>query len=154
VPERKAVRHVYHVVSLIVCGLLAACATVPPAFEPQTSDERAIVRLLQTIESGYNTGNVDEQLAPYAPDAIIETLLAGGKAVSRDEFAVMLRAQMQQSTIVIRPIAVRILSTDQAEAEAIVRRAPSAGGEIIGRRMYRLVRREGQWRIIEARYVP
>ena len=47
----------------------------------------------------------------------------------------------------IRPIAVKILSTDQAEAEAMVRQAPSAGGELIGRRVYRLVRREGQWRI-------
>jgi len=131
----------------MVCGLVAACAPVPPAFAPQTSDEWAIVRLLQAIESGYNTGNVDEQLAPYAPDAMIETILAGGKAVSRDQFGAILRAQTRQTKIMIRPIAVKILSTDQAEAEAMVRRAPSAGGEIIGRRVYRLVRREGQWRI-------
>jgi len=143
---------VISVLSLVVCVCFAACATLPPPFEPQTPDERAIVGLMQTIESGYNTGNVEKQLSPYASDAIIETLLAEGRAVSRDQFAEILRAQTRRSPIVIRPVTVKVLSADRAEAVALIHSAPGAGGELLDRRTYRLVRREGQWRIVEARY--
>ncbi len=107
---------VIYVVSLVVCMCLAACATFPPPFEPQTSDEQAIVGLLQTLASGYNTGNVEKQLAPYASDASIETLLLDGQAVSRDQYAKILRARTQRRPIVIRPVTVKLLSADRAEA--------------------------------------
>lgn len=141
------------ILSLIICLGLAACATLPPAYEPQTPDEQAIVQMLQKMASGYNTGNVEKQIAPYTSDAIIETLLLDGQAVSRDQYAEVLRAQVQRSVIEIRPITVKVLSEDRAEAVAIISRAPSHGGDFLGERKYRLARREGQWRIVEARYI-
>ena len=142
----------YSVLCLVTSIVLTACVSLPPTFEPKTPDEQAIVQLMQMLESGYNTGDVEMQLTPYAADAVIETLLLEGRAVSRDQYAKAMRAWTRRNPIEIRPVAINVQTADRAEAVALVRRAPSEGGEILGRRSYRLVRREGQWRIIEARY--
>jgi hypothetical protein len=68
--------------SVVVCVCLTACATLPPAYEPHTPDEQAIVGLFQTIESGYNTGKVEKQISPSTPDARIASFLVEGRTVS------------------------------------------------------------------------
>jgi ketosteroid isomerase-like protein len=147
----------YHVASRIVwgvimCGLLAACATVPTDDERQTPDERTIVQLLKDHVSAYNARDTEALLAAYAPDAKIETLLAYGAVASREQFAVLLRELSVQHTAFLRSLTVNVLSDNRAEATALIRLVDK-DDNIIFRRGYQLERHAGQWRIVAEHFV-
>ena len=142
----------HQLISLMICGLLAACATVGPDVELPTVDERAITAVIQGIVSAYNARDLEAQLAAYAADAKIEPLLARGAMVSRDHYAALRRGWTTRGQLYLRSVAVRIRSDDEAQATALFRLIDGSE-HILGRRSYRFARRNGQWLVVEARFV-
>ena len=142
----------YQIISLMIFGLLAACATVSPDVELPTVDERAITAVIQGIVSAYNARDLEAQLAAYAVDAKIESLLARGAMLSRDRYAALRRGWTTRGQVFLRSVAVRVLSDDTALATALFRLIDGSEN-ILGRRSYRFTRRDGQWLVVEARFV-
>ncbi len=142
----------HQLISLMICGLLTACATASLDVESSTGDERAITAVIQGIVSAYNARDLDAQLAAYAADAKIESLLARGAMVSRDRYAALRRGWTTRGQVFLRSVAVRMRSDDVAQATALFRLI-DGNEHILGRRAYRLARRDGRWLVVEARFV-
>ncbi len=148
----------YHVASRIVwgvimCGLLAACATVPTDDKWQTPDERAIAQRIKGLAAAYNAHDTAAQIAAYTPDAKIETFITGGAVSSRDQFAQILSEFRHQFTTAhVRSLAINVLSEQRAEATALIR-VVGEEQDIIFRRDYQLERHDGEWLIAEERFV-
>jgi ketosteroid isomerase-like protein len=148
----------YHVASRIVwgimiCGLLAACATVSPDDTRQTPDERAITRRIQDMLAAYNARDIAAHIAAYTPEAEIESLMTGGAVISRDQFAQVLSELRDQfATAYLRSLAINVLSKQQAEATALIR-VVGQEQDIIFRRDYQLERHAGEWLIAQERFV-
>ena len=51
---------------------------------------------------------------------------------TREQYANILRAETRRFTIVMRPLTVKVLLADQAEAVALIHRPASEGGEQLG----------------------
>ncbi len=140
-------------ISLMICGLLAACATVPTDDEWQTPDERAIAQRIQGVAAAYNARDIAAQIAAYTPDAKIETLITGGAVTSRDQFAQALsKLRDRFSTAHVRSLAINVLSEQRAEATALIR-VVDEEQDVIFRRDYQLERHDGEWLIAEERFV-
>jgi|GEM_PF-2523051 len=142
----------YAIMTMLLFGLLAACATAPvDSDDAKTPDERAITMLINSHLAAYNAENTQAVLAAFAPEARIESPLAPGAAASRDQYATMLRDVGFQYKAFLRELNVKVLSLQLAEAKAIVRLVDKDQNlKLI--RVYRFERFEGTWRIIDARF--
>ncbi len=72
--------------------------------------------------------------------------------LSRDRYAALRRAWTTRGQVFLRSVAVRVLSDDTAQATALFRLIDGSEN-ILGRRSYRFTRRDGQWLVVEARFV-
>lgn len=138
--------------SLIVAAACAGSETKPVSFvvEPKTPEEEMVARRLETLVTAYNLRNIDSHVAHYAPDAKIESLVAGD-VVSRDRYHAALRSLTQLPSIDLQRTRITILSLDRSRVEADLRSFYS-GRVQIRRIVYEFVRRDGQWFIIEQQY--
>ena len=65
--RRKEIVKVYAIMTMLLFGLLAACATVPTDADVQTPDERAITTLIRGQVAAYNAQNTPALIATFAP---------------------------------------------------------------------------------------
>lgn len=146
-------RHVFFsIVSIIVCGLLVSCVPVMSKGEAENADEQAIVHVIERIVAAFNNGDLKAQLAAYAPDATIESLVARGTPMSRDQYAALRQRWTPSGTVYLRSLSVHVLSANEAKATALFRLV-DGNQDILGRRDFRLARRNGQWLVVDARFV-
>lgn len=135
--------------------LLAACAPTPPALSPSTSaqESRAIVSVLETSTAGWNRGDLDAFLVPYAEDATFvgSRGLLRGKPAIRDQYATSYFAPGRvRGTLNFRGIEVRMLSPRHALAVGsyvVTERGPGQA-DATGPFSLTLERRPEGWRIV------
>ena len=139
--------------------LIAACEKTPIkpvqfAREPQTPDEQAVAQLLEAYVKAWNehkAGNeqdIDKFLSFYAPEAKIDSLVAG-KVVSRAENKVAILAMQDPnySKIALRKVSIKLLPPDrgQVESEMLIFGPTKTRYPFI----VDLIHRGGQWLILE-----
>ena len=139
----------------LVLLLAASCAPTPPALSPSASasESAAIVSLLQTSTEGWNRGDLDAFLVPYADDATFvgSRGLLRGKPAIRDQYATSyFGAGRVRGTLAFRGIEVRMLSPRHALALGsylVTNRGPGQA-DATGPFSLTLERRPEGWRIV------
>jgi len=139
--------------SACLIGVAAAgCARIetrPVWFlsEPKTPDEHAVAKVLEGLITAFNDRNYDQLTTYYAPEAKIESLAATG-IVSREEHLAAVIANKYLPKEELRNTRIKMASPDQARAEAELSLLYSWGPDVY-QIVYNLVRRDGQWLVIE-----
>jgi hypothetical protein len=136
---------------LILTLLVCACATAPKepvtyATVPAAAEEQAVATTLETMITSYNAQDIKKHLACYAPDARIDSKLAGG-FVTRDEYRETLGKQARRSTLRLKDTKISKVSDDKYRVDAVLS-APRGNYPIL----YDFVPIEGRWLVIEQRY--
>lgn len=145
------------IILLFVCLMAvtaAGCARIetrPVWFssEPKTPDEHAVAKVLEGLITAFNDRNYDELFAYYAPEAKIESLTANA-VVSREEHLAAVIANKYLPKEGLGKTRITMASPDQARAEAELSLLYSWGSDVYPI-VYNLVRRDGQWFVMEER---
>jgi uncharacterized protein (TIGR02246 family) len=135
--------------------LASSCAPPPPVLSPAAASEEsgAIVSLLETSTAGWNRGDLDAFLVPYADDATFvgSRGLLRGKPAIRNQYATSYFAPGRvRGTLVFRGIEVRMLSPRHALAVGsyvVTERGPGQA-DATGPFSLTLERRRDGWRIV------
>ncbi len=145
-----------HIVTVVSCMLwVAACTTigtVPVTFvtEPKTSEEHAVAQRLESLITTYNNREIDKHVAHYAPNATIDSRVAGD-VVSREEYRQALHQSPSLPTVEFRKAKIMTVSSERSHVETVVYALGSQGSNTYAI-FFNLIRSEGQWLIIEQRY--
>jgi len=148
--------------AIVLVMLAAACAgvetkpagTKPVSFvtQPKTPDEQAVAQMLEAWIAAYNEPNLAKHVACYGPDAKIKSLAAGG-VVSREEYMAALLSIIHLPKLELRQIKITMLSPDRSHVEADEHTFFASGSTDVNRHFFDLIRRDGQWYIIEERHL-
>ena len=136
--------------------LITACATAPSkpvefATEPQTPDEQAVAQMLESWMAALNEPNLDRYLSYYAPEATIEADVTKG-ITSKDVYAAAMRSVKIDTRIVLKHTKIEMIPPDRSHVEADQYNFLRSGTQI-KRHSFDLVRRDGQWLIVEERHL-
>jgi hypothetical protein len=138
-------------VILLLAFLISACTTPPKepvtfSDSPATDEEQAIASVLEAMILSYNESDIEKHLSYYAPDARIDSKLAGG-FVSHDEYRQVLQKRGRLSTIRLKDTKITKVSADKYQVDTTLV-GPSGSASLI----YDLSPIEGRWLVIEQRY--
>jgi len=138
----------------LIAVAAAGCARIETrpvwyATEPKTPDEQAVAKVLEGLIIAFNERNYDQLFAYYAPEAKIESLAANA-VVSRDEHRAAVIANKYLPKEELGNTRITMASPDQARAEAELSLLHSWGPDVYPI-VYDLIRRDGQWLVIEER---
>lgn len=127
-----------------------SCASTPPepisyAKFPSTGGEIAVAKTLETLITAYNERDIDKVLSCYAPDAKIDSKLAGGY-ISKNEFRQTLEKRSKLPTIKLKDTKFIELSPTKYQVDSIL------SGKNSFKISYELVPLEGRWVILEQRF--
>ena len=139
---------------LTLLGLLivfAACATPPKeqvSFKapPKTGEEQTIANTVETMIAAYNEPDIEKHVSCYAPDARIDSALAGG-FVTRDEYRQILQKMSSLPIIRLKDTKITKVTADKYQVDTTL-----IGPRGIADLIYQLVPVEGRWLVIEQRY--
>lgn len=149
---------------LTLLGLLlffVACATPPkeqvtstaPPEEqvtftapPKTDEERTIANTVETMIAAYNEADIEKHVSCYAPDARIDSALAGG-FVTRDEYRQILQKRDRLPSIRLKDTKISKVSSDKYQVDTTL-----VGPRSSASLTYQLVPIEERWLVIEQRY--
>ena len=144
----------------LVAVAAAGCARIETrpvwyATEPKTPDEQAVAQVLEGLIIAFNERNYDQLFAYYAPEAKIESLAACG-VVSREQHRAAVIANKYLPKEELGNTRIKMASPDEARAEGELRLLYSWGpddssGPHAYTIVYSLIRRDGQWLVIEER---
>jgi hypothetical protein len=121
--------------------------------DPKTPDEHAVAKVLEGLITAFNDRNYDQLSAYYAPEAKIESLAACG-VVSREQHRAAVIANKYLPKEELGNTRIKMASPDEARAEGELRLLYSWGpddssGPHAYAIVYSLIRRDGQWLVIE-----
>ncbi len=140
---------------LVLLLAAAACAPAQPAASPAavSQESTAIVSLLETSTGGWNRGDLDAFLVPYAEDATFvgsRGLLRGKPAIRAQYVASYFGAGRVRGTLNFRDIEVRMLGPRSALAVGryVVTERGAGQADATGLFSLALERRPEGWRII------
>lgn len=133
--------------SLILTLLVCACASAPkePA-PPPTAEEQAVAATLETMIAAYNAPDIETHVACYAPDARIDSALAGGY-VTRDEYRQILQTRDRLPAIRLKNTKISKVSAEEYQVDTTLV-GPRGSAYLI----YELIPKDGRWLVIEQRY--
>lgn len=137
--------------ALILAFLISACATPPKdpvtfSTPPMTEEDQAIASAVATMIAAYNEPDIEKHVSCYAPDARIDSALAGG-FVTRDEYRQILRKRDSLPNIRLRDSKITKVSADKYQVDTTLV-GPKSSAYLI----YQFVPVEGRWLVIEQRY--
>jgi hypothetical protein len=113
----------------------------------------AVAHTLEAIVTAYNNYDADGVVIHYAPEAQIESMVAGG-VVSRDGYKDALRTQFIQdknARLSFSQATITMLSSSQSRVETKASELSSRGATRRGFRM-ELGRQDDRWVVTETRY--
>ena len=136
--------------STIFFLFLTSCASTPPepisfVKEPSTGGEIAVAKTLENMITAYNEHDIDKYLSYYAPDAKIDSKLAGG-FVTKDEFRQILKKRSNLPKIKLKNTKFIELSPTKYQVDTILSAKNSFNIS------YELALLEGRWVILEQRF--
>ena len=134
---------------LILTLLVCACATAPKepvSHPPATVEEQAVSSTVEIMIAAYNEPDIEKHVSCYAPDARIDSALAGG-FVTRDEYRQILQKMSSLPTIRLKDTKITKVTADKYQVDTTL-----IGPRGIADLIYQLVPVEGRWLVIEQRY--
>ena len=136
---------------LVLAIFISACATPPKepvtfSAPPTTEEEQAIASAVETMIAAYNEPDIEKHVSCYAPDARIDSALAGG-FVTRDEYRQILQKMSSLPTIRLKDTKITKVTADKYQVDTTL-----IGPRGIADLIYQLVPVEGRWLVIEQRY--
>lgn len=131
--------------------VFSACATAPKeplsyAAPPVTDEEKAVASAVENMITSYNDQDIEKHISCYAPDAKIDSKLAGG-FITRDEYRKILQKSGRLTTLRLKDVKISDVSAEKYRADAIL--SLSRGNFPI---YYDFVPINGKWLVIEQRY--
>ena len=136
---------------LILVLFISACATAPKepvsyTTPPASDKEKAVAAAVESMVNSYNDQDIEKHISCYAPNARIDSKLAGG-FVTRDEYRAILQKSGRLTTIRLKDVKISEVSPEKYRADAIL--SLSRGNFPI---YYDFVPIDGKWLIIEQSY--
>jgi hypothetical protein len=137
---------------LILMLLICTCATAPKepvtySVSPATAEEQAVSNTVETMITSFIAQDIEKHLSCYAPDATIDSKLAGG-IITLDEYRQMLQKMDRLPGIRLKNTKIGKVSNDKYWVESVLSIPRRANFSIL----YNLVPVEGRWVIIRQRY--
>lgn len=141
--------HLFKVIVILI--LIFSCATAPK--EPvtdvvplATEEEQAVASAVETMITSYNAQDIKTHVACYAPDARIDSALAGG-FVTRGEYRQILQKMDRLPAIRLKDTKISKVSDDKYQVDTTLV-GPRGSVYLI----YELIPKDGRWLVIEQRY--
>jgi hypothetical protein len=136
---------------LILVLFISACATAPKepvsyTTPPASDEEKAVADAVKTMVDAYNNQDIEKHILCYAPEARIDSKLAGG-FVTRDEYRKILLKSGRLTTIRLKDVKISEVSAEKYRVDAIL--SLSRGNFPI---YYDFVPIDGKWLVIEQSY--
>ena len=136
---------------LVFVLFISACATAPKepvsyATPPMSENEKAVASAVEAMVNAYNSRDIEKSVSCFAPDAKIDSKLAGG-FITRDEYREALQKSGRMTTIRLKDVKISEVSPEKYRADAILS-LPRRSFPVY----YDFVPVDGKWLVIEQRY--
>jgi hypothetical protein len=145
------------IILTIFCLIMATtCATVDTGsvkFQTKlkTTADQQLAQAVEAMVNAHNNRDIKKHISYYAPDAKIESVRAGG-TISRDQYESTLLSNLANLPFIkLDGLKMIELSPTRKRIEGNISTSGPIGTSL-GPIIYELVRREGNWLVIEQRY--
>jgi len=140
--------------TVVVALLAMASLAAQPARSQDTASEIEVVkRVIEMLSAAINATKLDEILALYADDALIDSKAAKAM-VSKAQYGETLKrafAQRRSFRVETGGLRVSMADSNHATVDGVVYFS-SASDRTSEKRQWKLEKRDGRWLIVEAKY--
>lgn len=147
-PNRSILRNIKNLSVYLL--FIISCATTPAepisyVKQPSTGGEVAVAKTLENMLTAYNEQDFDKYLSFFAPDARIDSIIAG-RMVSKVEYQKHLKKRSKFTILQLKNTIIKKISPIKYQVDAIL------SGRNFLNISYELVPLKGRWVILEQHY--